>query len=153
MATKMTQAQIISEITHAGVSLYKERSGFPLNQAQRNLEGRTHYVDDAALASFQSKIVGAYVLDEGMIFGIIESLEHPTLGKIFRPVFFDLFGNVVAKLEAEDSVDTFRKANTKFWEMSEELDPVDLTLKGVKTKQQALQDEIDKLDTLQKALR
>jgi hypothetical protein len=139
---KLSQAQVVAAIEAAGIKLFRERSGFPLSQAQRNLEGRTTYVDESA------DVKGAYVLDEGLLYGIVVKHE----GK-FLPVFFDLFGNIVATVDEGKEADTFRQANTMFWEMSDELDALDLTIKGVKTKQNYLQEEIDKLADLARTLK
>lgn len=139
---KLTQSQIIAHLEAAGIALFRERSGFPLSQALRNLEGRTHYLDGTP------DVKGAYVLEEGMLYGII--IRE---GDKFLPVFFDLFGNIVSSVDEGKEAATFRQANTMFWEMSEELDALDLTLRGVKVKQAALQDEIDKLADLAKTLK
>lgn len=155
MATqkKLSHEQLVLSLKEAGISLFTDRSGFPLSQAQRNLEGRTHYVDDKTLKAFDGKVHSTHVLDDGLVFGIVESVKPADAARSFRPVFFDLFGNVVARPELEDSSPSLAKAMTLFWSMAEDIDSPDVTIKGIKEKQKYLQDGIDKLDDLMKAIR
>lgn len=154
MATKKpTTGELASKIQEAGIQLFKDRAGYPLSQAQRNLEGRTHYVDDSTLAFFSAKILACHIFDDGLILGIVESLKagpDDDAGRIYRPVYFDLFGNTVLRPEVEDSFKTQKQAMAALWTMADEVDAQDATIAGIKEKQKMLQDEIDKLDVLAK---
>jgi hypothetical protein len=65
--------------------------------AQRNLQGRTHYVDEDTLKGFGSRILNSGNDQTGMVFWLIESVStKPHDGKRNkRFVAFDLFGTVV----------------------------------------------------------
>ncbi len=53
--------------------LYEKRHYMPRENAQNNLIGRTHYVDDDSLRFHKSKILSTYVTDGGLLFTLIES--------------------------------------------------------------------------------
>jgi hypothetical protein len=139
------QAALIDAIKKQGIELFRERSGMPLNQAQRNLQGRTHYVDDATLKSFGAKVHTTHVMDDGLIFGMVESLQkgfNPEDGRVWRPVFFDLFGNIVARPPIEDSFDNIKQAQAEFWKLADTLDAQALTIEGVEKKYDVLEKEL-----------
>lgn len=134
---------LVSALKRQGIELFKERAGMPLNQAQRNLEDRTHYVDDSTLRSFVAKVHAAHVLDDGLLFGIVESVQKGPRaedGRVWRPVVFDLFGNTVYRPDIEDSFDSIKGAQADFWKQVDALDAQALTLEGVEKQH----DELDK---------
>lgn len=65
--------------------------------AQLNLEGRTHYVDDDSLRFHHAKVLETRVHYNGLLFSLIEStgLDMHNTKRGFRYVIFDLFGNVI----------------------------------------------------------
>lgn len=77
--------------------LYERKSSYPLSDAQQNLAGRTHYVDDDTRRYFRSRVLSARPTDGGLLYAIVEScsgdFEHKT--RIFRHVIFDVFGTVI----------------------------------------------------------
>lgn len=157
MATKkqdipaMSASDVANVLVKNGIALFRDRSGMALNQAQRNLEGRSHYVDDSTMKAFVSRIHTANVMDDGLTFGIVESLQktaNPDEGRVFRPVIFDVFGNVIYRPDLEESFDTQKQAMSEFWKQADEIDPVKTTLDGAKQKQEAMQKELDKFDEL-----
>jgi hypothetical protein len=79
---------------------YQSESCYPLSNAQRNLSGRTHYVDDDALRYFKARINSAHEYQDGLLFCLIESVGHPSLGRVHRFVAFDVFGDVVTERES-----------------------------------------------------
>lgn len=159
MATKQPAKEITSELlaaklSDANIYLFRERSGFPLSQAQRNLDTRTTYVEDSSLKVFDAKIHSCEVLDNGLILGIIESVKQGAdAARVFRPVFFDVFGNVIARPDVDESFPNQKQAQGSFWAMANEIEAVEATLKGIREKQKYLQNEIDKLDDLLKELK
>lgn len=153
---EVTMEQLAKALTEAGIKLFSDRVGLPLNQAQRNLEGRTHYVDDKTLASFVAKIHGVHVLEEGLLLGIIESVQKgpsAASGRVYRPVFFDVFGNEVARPSLEDSAPDLKKANAMFWQMADDIDIVESTLEGIETKRDNLQKEAGRYEALLEELK
>lgn len=145
--------KLLSAFSQAGIRLFQQRSGFPLSQAQRNLEGRTSYADDNQLkVRHNSNIVGAEVLYDGLLFGIIESFRTPMGALQFRPVFFDLFGNIVWTIEESKCPTSVAKANGMFWMQVEEIDPAKANYAGIKQRQEVLHEEVRKLDELAKLI-
>lgn len=142
---------VAQAISKAGIELFKERTGLPLNQAQRNLSGRTHYVDDSTLKGFGAKVHSVSIMDEGLVLGMLESLQkgfNAADGRVWRPVFFDVFGNVIYRPDIEESFDNQKEAMAEFWKQSNEIDAVQATLDGAKAKQQAMQNELEKFTEL-----
>lgn len=108
--------------------LYQHKSSYPAIEVQQNLAGRTHYADAGTLKYFSARILTAHILDDGLILGFVESIAHPSLGRVYRPVFFDLFGTVVERCEIEDGFKTGAAARKAFWKRADELDAVAITL-------------------------
>lgn len=84
--------------------LYRDESQDPKHNAQRNLSGRTHYVDDDTLRYHHSRILSARVIANGLYFGIVESvaLDMHNTSRGYRHVIFNLFGNVVGERPSLD---------------------------------------------------
>jgi len=118
----MHTANIIT--TAANVAPYSDKYSNPKANAQRNLEGRTHYADEETLNFFKARIVSAYADADGLFFKIVESLsldcDHTRRG--FRVVVFDLFGQVVYRPSFEECTST-KKAAVLLWMKSDKIDP------------------------------
>lgn len=148
---EITVEQLVSDLSKAGVQLFRQRSGMPLNQAQRNLEGLTHYVDDKSLSAFVAQIHHVYILEEGLLLALIESVQagpNKESGRVYRPVLFDVFGNVIHQPTIDDSADSLKKANAQLWQVVDEMDGVQITIDGLKAKIKQLDDQSEKLTEL-----
>jgi hypothetical protein len=118
-----TLAKLIHDTTRA--RLYESRYfSNPLHYAQDQLQGRTHYVDDSTLRFFHARIVGAHDDADGLLFWIVESTarDHENTARGFRPVVFDIFGEVVFRLDLSDMVKTSDKARALYREWLESFD-------------------------------
>ena len=77
-----------------GSAPFRSESGHPQWDAQRNLMGRTHYVDDDTLKGFKARILDAGLAHDGLTYWLIESVgskpTDPRRNKRF--VAFDVFG-------------------------------------------------------------
>lgn len=96
-------ARAIARALH--VSLF-DRCGYdPKAIAQRNLSGKTHYVDDDTLRFFHSRINYARVSHDGLIFALVESVarDFENTSRGFRFVVFDLFGTVINDRDSADA--------------------------------------------------
>lgn len=147
----MSTEELASKLKEKGIRLFRDHSGFPLNQAQRNLEGLTPYADDKTLAYFKAKILTVHVMDDGLILGLVESLQagfNQEDGRVYRPVFFDVFGNVAYSPKIDASFKTSKQANAEFWKQADKLDAVSITIEGIKTKQGQLTKELDSYSSL-----
>jgi hypothetical protein len=80
-----------------GLGLFQEHSYIAKTNAQRNLAGRTHYVDDDTLRFFFARITSARAECDGLVFCLVESVarDFKNTSRGFRFVAFDLFGDVL----------------------------------------------------------
>jgi hypothetical protein len=136
---------LLSALKKQGIELFSQRSGLPLNQAQRNLEHRTNYVSEGAMKAFVATIHSVYVLEDGLLLGIVESIQKgpsKESGRAYRPVFFDIFGNIIYRPELEDCHDTLSKAQKEFFDKADEIDAQAATLEGIEKKHDILEKEL-----------
>ncbi len=92
--------------------LYRDEQSDPKYNAQRNLDGRTHYVDDDTLHYHHSRILTTLVIANGLYFGIVESvaLDMHNRSRGYRHVIFNLFGTVVTRSDLEHCAKTSKTA-------------------------------------------
>ena len=102
--------------TNGAVALYSFQSSYPKPNAQQNLAGRTHYVDDSTLKYFSSRVLSSRVLCDGALFMLIESVatDYNKTRRGFRFVVFDIFGNTVERANLEDTCRTRAGAEKAF---------------------------------------
>lgn len=113
----MTTEQLTETITTAaGVSPFRDLSDNPKTQAQRNLEGRTHYVSDSTLKFHHSRIMQATPIFSGLYMTIVEScaLDYQNTRRGFRVVVFDLWGRTVHCPKLEQCATTKAAALRQF---------------------------------------
>ncbi len=111
-------AKLIEAVKASGARLFRWESGDPTNDAQRNLSGRTHYVDADTLRWHKSRVLSADILADGLLFRITEScaldMNNTRRGK--RCVVFDVFGTAVCRPDLEStftSSDAARNASAR----------------------------------------
>lgn len=80
-----------------GVNPYRDDSSYAVSRAQRALSGRTHYVDDDTMKLFGCRINACHVDYNGLYCWILESVAHPSMGRVHRFVLFDVFGTVLTE--------------------------------------------------------
>ena len=80
--------------------------------AQRNLKGLTHYVDDDTLRFHHAKVLSAYHLFDGLLFFLLEScaLDMHNTKRGFRAVVFDVFGTIVSRPNRKECCSTSKAA-------------------------------------------
>jgi len=112
---------------------YTKESTNPKSNAQRALSGRTHYVDPDTLTYHKSRILRTFILEDGLIFGLIESvaLDPDNRTRGCRSVLFDIFGTVLERNELEDCVKTRKQAEKAMWADLETIDAKALTLEAI----------------------
>ena len=162
MATKrpqvpaMSTSDMASAMSKAGFSLFAERTGLPLNKAQRNLNGRTTYAEDSELKKEAIQIHDVHVMDDGLILGLVTSFQKgatPAAGRAFRTAFFDLFGRRIEIDGGDEPFETQKQAMSAFWKQADEIDAVEETREGVKARCEMLSEELDKIKALQDELK
>ena len=101
------------------INLYRNESSNPKLNAQRNLQGRTHYVDDASLRWHKSRVLSARVVDNGLFFAITTSdaLDPNNMRRGFRYVVFDIFGNILERPKLEDAFKSHEKCLREMWKI------------------------------------
>lgn len=111
MKTTQTPEQIktlCEVVTAAGGRLFRHESGDPKYNAQRNLMGRTHYVDTDTLRWHKSRVLSTAILADGLLFRITEScalnMHNTSRGK--RCAVFDVFGTIVSRPDLENTFST-----------------------------------------------
>jgi hypothetical protein len=113
--------------------LYKNEASDPKLNAQRNLMGRTHFVDPDTLRFHKSRVIACHITDGGLLFALITSdaLDWHNTKRGFRYTVFDLFGTVVASVKLEDAYKTRAQAFKAMWAMVECLDAKAITVSGI----------------------
>jgi len=93
-------------------SLYDNKSSYAKNNAQLNLEGRSHFATDSALRFFGARINSAHHTCSGLLFFIVESsfLDMQKTRRGFRFHLFDIFGQEIGKQEINQAVKTSEQA-------------------------------------------
>lgn len=81
------------------MKLFSDERNDPKANAQHNLQGRTHYVDDDTLRYFHSRVLSARECTNGLLFAIVTSdaQDANNSKRGFRYVVFDLFGTVIER--------------------------------------------------------
>jgi hypothetical protein len=127
--------------------LFRDESSDPKLNAQSNLCGRTHYVDDATLAFHKSRILVCRVLADGLILGIVESysVDLDNTERAFRHVLFDVFGTVLSRSELRDGLDSRQKALLAMYAAVDLIDPRSHTLVAIERERYGINQELDAL--------
>lgn len=126
----------------------------PKTNAQRNLMGRTHYVDPDTLRFHKARILSARAVCDGLLFAIVESvaLDMHNTKRGVRFTIFDLFGKVVGERASLDACWSRREAATKaMWKELEKLDPRAITLDGIARANRSHESDMDRVRELLKA--
>src|ERR1039457_2523561 len=101
MKTNITNEQIEAikkALAVIHVRTFDCKSCDPKYNAQRNLSGITHYVDDDTLKSHHSRVISAGHSHGGLVFNITTSdaLDMHNTKRGFRRVVHDVFGTCIS---------------------------------------------------------
>tara|TARA_Y100001963_G_scaffold18693_1_gene23586 strand:+ start:166 stop:597 length:432 start_codon:yes stop_codon:yes gene_type:complete len=130
-------------------TLYREHYDDATANAQRNLQGRTHYVDPETLRYFQSRVLESYITDGGCLFALIESYtpappEH--LGaRLRRFVVFDVCGRIVERPALESGWRTTKQARAAMWKYLNGADARAITAEAIERERRYTLDALDRL--------
>lgn len=116
--------------------LYQEESSNSTYDAQRNLMGRTHYVDPDTLKYHKSRVLRCRVLADGLLYVIIESVatDPDNSKRGFRYVIFDVLGTVINRVQLDETFTTRTAAEKAMWKAVESIDAVKHTRQALKVK-------------------
>lgn len=123
--------------------LYREESSVSVIDAQRNLMGRTHYVDPDTLKYHKSRVLRCRVLADGLLYVIIESvaLDMDNSKRGFRYVIFDVLGTVIDRLNLDDTFTTRNAAEKAMWKAVEFIDAIKHTREALQQQKRSQANE------------
>jgi hypothetical protein len=127
----------------------------PKETAQKNLEGRTHYVEPSTLRFFNSRIVSALPVSNGAFYKIIESasLDYSNTKRGFRAVLFDIFGTVVYRPDLSECFTSKEKADKGFYWWFETFNEFEHYQQAIDGKLKRIENEENKLSEILQTLR
>ena len=130
--TTYTSETLAIELKKSGFRLYETRSSYPKVNAQENLNGKNYYVTDGTIRSFNSRIITTKSIDNGLIFGLVESVYkyYTRTQRGFRFVLFDVYGNGINR-DTETYYSSSKKALDAMWVTVNALDAVQVTLNAL----------------------
>lgn len=130
--------------------LFRTEAGDAKANAQRNLAGRTHYVDDDTLRYHKSRVISARHTDGGLLFAIVTSDAKDSNGskRGFRYVVFDVFGTVVERNPKSVDLEWFtssERATKGMWAFLNGFDAIEHTRKAIARAEECYAAEIERL--------
>lgn len=128
------------------MELFKDQSSHPKLNAQRNLCGRTHCVDDETLRWRKSRVLSARSIANGLFFAITTSdaLDMNNTKRGFRYVLFNVFGTVISRPDLERAYKTHAAATKAMWAASNSIDAYAHTRKAIEGAREAYDREIQR---------
>ena len=79
-----------------GLSLYGQRyCSSPNDLAEVELSGRSHYYDPETRRYFGGRVLSVDTRADGLVLLTVESVAHPSEGRLYRAVAFNLLGTVI----------------------------------------------------------
>lgn len=127
--------------------LYERKSSYPKNDAQQNLAGRTHYVDDDTLKYFRARVLSSHAPYNGLLFAILESSsgDYQHKSRIFRYVIFDIFGTVLDRPKIEESYKSKEPARKAMWRAIDRIDAKAITLAAIESRRAYQERDLNEL--------
>jgi len=147
------QIKAIAEALKAmRVSLFTNKSCDAKYNAQQNLSGRTHYVEDDTLRWHHSRVNSAGHRADGLLFCITESvaLDMHNRSRGTRCVVFDVFGTTVYHPDLENTFKTSAQAQKAC--AATEFDLVAHYAEAIKSKLYWVRQEVTALESAADAL-
>lgn len=133
--------------------LYRNEGSAPKFNAQRNLCGRTHYVDEDTLRWHKCRILSARPVDGGLLFAIVTSdaLDMHNTKRGYRYVIFDVFGTVLGRPDLDHAFKRSEQAVKAMWAALNAIDAKAVTLEAIERAEKSYAREIAELrDTVAK---
>jgi hypothetical protein len=107
-STENDLKKIREAIRELNITTFDRHGDDAKTNAQRNLNGRTHYVDNDTLKWHKSRVVSARAIHGGLLFLLVTSdaLDMNNTRRGFRAVVFDVFGTIVSRPSLEEASST-----------------------------------------------
>ena len=131
-------------------NLFRNEASDPLVNAQRNLAGRTHYVDDDTLRFHKSRVISTRHTDGGLLFAIVTSdaLNYENTKRGYRYVIFDVFGTVISRCALEDAWSKRDRCEKAMWTALEAIDAKSHTIEAIAKARASYAVEMDALERI-----
>lgn len=115
MKTTTTEDEIktiVAALAKLHLRPFRYESGDPKYNAQRNLSGISHYVDNDTLRFHKSRVLGTALLHGGLLFRVTcsDALDMHNTKRGFRCAVFDIFGTTVSRPDLEHATKTHQAA-------------------------------------------
>jgi hypothetical protein len=125
------------------VDLYREQSSDSTYDAQRNLMGRTHYVDPDTLKYHKSRVLAFRIHADGLLCSLIESCaaDMHNRKRRFRYVIFDVLGTVLDRPKLDESFTSKHYAEKAMWKAVESIDAIKHTREALQQRKRSQADE------------
>ena len=106
----------IAELIRPLVPLFEYKSGDVKNNAQQNLMGRTHFVDDDTLRWHKSRVLASHSFANGLLFKLTTSdaKDMRNTERGIRVHVFDVFGSHVWGMDLQDAKPRREQADKAF---------------------------------------
>lgn len=130
------------------LNLYTDHSCRPLIDAQMNLSGRSHYVDQGTLRFFGARILSTHVINNGQLFALVESKRSgfpSDSPREFGFVIFDLFGNAIELPSTGNCYKNRNAATRAMWKAAKTIDADAITKVGFKSERRSFNTQIRQL--------
>ena len=138
------QKALADALHAAGYSRFCDKSySSRVRDAQLNLEGRSHYVDESTMRYFKSKVLTSGDHFHGLIYALVESvaLNSDNTLRGYRPVLFDVFGTVMSRVTLENAYKTPDSARKARYAALDALDVLGHYREAIASKRRMLQRE------------
>ncbi len=101
MNQQQQDREFATELSHKiGHDLYEaQHSGSSARHCARQLDRRSYYYSSGTRRFFGSRVSHVSTELEGLLLCTVELLTHPTHGRCYRSVVFDLMGTVIYRTE------------------------------------------------------
>lgn len=125
------------------MDLYRNEHSNPIADAQRNLMGRTHYVDPDTLRYHKSRILVSRVHADGLLYSLVESCAADVHNRkrCFRYVIFDVLGTVLDRPNLDESFSSKHHAEKAMWKALEQIDAIKHTREALQQQKRRRADE------------
>lgn len=113
-------AEIAQDVANAfNQALYGNRYCSSLSDlAEMELNGRTHYYDASNRRYFGCRLLHVQPLADGLILATVESVSHPSEGRLYRVVCFDMRGTVIHRTGDGTDCHGFKSSKSAYKELA-----------------------------------
>lgn len=115
-----SSTEIAQDVANAfNQALYGNRYCSSLSDlAEMELNGRTHYYDASSRRYFGCRVLHVQPLADGLILATVESVSHPSEGRLYRVVCFDMRGTVIHRTGDGTDCHGFKTSKAAYKELA-----------------------------------